>query len=338
MGERMMTQMATQANESGLFLSVLSGAHAGAAARVASGRDYLVGSGADCDLVLTDSQVERRAVRLHAGGSRLHVEALASVTLDDGSVLDAGRQRKIDLPARLCLGESVHLCVDLATVCRSTDGRRLAVRPPTTRRTGRRVAVVAPLVLIASLALVLSADGERFASSASTVVPALPPLVEATPPTTRPLPAVAATLLPAAPESQPDDVGPPCESAAKDLADRLAGASITGLVPQAHEGAVRVTGVLGPEQSGLWRDIQLWFDGTHGARVPLIVDLGTEAAPAEQPFAVRAIFLGEPAHVIARDGTRYRVGSTTPEGWRVESIGDGAVEVSRDGRRVRVTL
>ena len=36
MGERTMTQMATQANESGLFLSVLSGAHAGAAARVAS--------------------------------------------------------------------------------------------------------------------------------------------------------------------------------------------------------------------------------------------------------------------------------------------------------------
>jgi hypothetical protein len=305
-------------------VSIRSGRHAGAAVRLAAGR-YALGSAADADILLSDAGIAPTHVEVDLRDGVCRLRAVDGAVLVDGRSLATGVRAELRLPSEFSLG-GVRIAVS----------SELSAAPSPVRLGRRRVRLMAGAV--GALAVMGVIGG--------IVLDGMPAASRGFPETKRPIgvadfghaglsAAGAVAAVEPAVEVTPEDERPVAVAAGA-LGRRLRSAGLTGLVSVRVAGStIEAWGSVRPENERDWLSVQAWFDETYRGRMPLLarvkVDEGAAAVPR---FAIRGIWTGADAYVIASDGEKYGVGSKLPGGWAIERIEREQIVVSRQGDRV----
>ncbi len=187
---------------------------------------------------------------------------------------------------------------------------RLAAAAPARSRSSRRLAApVAALAACVAAVLVVSAPGAESNAALG-----------------RPAREAARGVAPA----------PAATDVAAALADRLAGADLSGLQAVAGaDGTVAVSGSVSPDQKAGWAEARRWFDSRYGGRMMLVDRVGTTVAVA--PLSIAAVRPGGDApFVIDQAGRRLFIGSAVADGWVVAAIDPTHVTVRRNAETLAV--
>ncbi|MCG5477735.1 MAG: hypothetical protein KK478_01480 [Ensifer alkalisoli] len=282
-----------------LSLDVLKGVHSGVSLPLARG-SYLVGSAADCDLMLSDRDVSEHHVRLQLAGSEVMIEAIGADVVVDDTAVPVGHGLQVKTPVTVSLGSAR---LSLSEPARASSSNKVHGSARTTWMLGGVVAF--SLLTIAAVQAGV-ADAERPLSVASfnqesVTTGAVPP----SPPSAEDVSlAVAAKLL---------------ESGLPDL--RL----------QADGTRFSVSGAVDEEGRKSWNDVQTWFDRTYGTSYVLTSNVGEAVANTSPKFNLQAIWFGETPYAISADGTRLYKGAALEDGWYIKDIRDGGLTAARQG-------
>lgn len=305
-------------------VKVRSGRHAGASVGLDDGR-YLVGSGGDADIVLTDTGIagNHAEIRLTKGVCRLRpVGGDVSV---EGRVLSVGVAAEIRLPAKIVMN-GVQLSFESAL---HPVGERAVGSAPRLSRIAMGLAGIVGVAIIGGFVVF---DGFPAASrgfpdlgrSAGGTVRSDGPATETS--------SAAVTTAPASPTAAQ------AMSAGEALTKRLRENGLAGMIMVASAGgSVEVRGAIRPENEREWTDAQAWFDATYKGRIPILTRVKVEENAITAPrLAIRGIWSGKDAYVISGDGDKYGVGAKLPGGWMIERIERDQVVVARQGERLNL--
>lgn len=313
----------------GYLVQVRSGRHAGAELSLGAGT-YLLGSGSDADIQLTDEGVAAGHVELRLGDGICRLWSLDGTVDLAGRHLAAGARGEAALPADIRVGGvDVTLVAPVAERVRSGGPSR------------RLMVVLVGLAVVGGAGLVVL----------SGAVPAFStPRLMARVIGERPLEAGAAMLAPPSPELAPSapipvsatatpattaPAGGLAAEAARALTARLGEDGLAAQVSVRGAGTVvEAAGAVAPERKEAWLRQQMWFDATYRGRLLLIDRVRAEPGAAAPQLSIQAIWAGHGAYVIGGDGEKYGLGATMPGGWKVEEIARAQVVVSRAGERV----
>jgi hypothetical protein len=279
-----------------LRLDVLKGVHSGASLPLAKG-SYLIGSAADCDLMLSDRDVSEHHVRLQFAGSEVMIEAIGADAIVDDTTVPVGHGLQMKTPVTVSLGSARLSLSEPARVLSGSKGQRPA-------RTTWMLGGVAAFSLLTIAAVQAGvADVDRSLAIANFNEEAV---------TTGDVP----PSLPSA------------ESVSSALATKLVAAGLRDLRVQADGTRFSVSGAVDEEGRKSWNDVQSWFDRTYGTSYVMTSKVG-EAIPKTAPkFEFEAVWFGETPYVI-HDGTRLYKGASLDGGWYIKDIRDGSLTVAR---------
>jgi hypothetical protein len=282
-----------------LRLDVLKGVHSGVSLPLATG-SYLIGSSADCDLMLSDRDVSEHHLRLQFAGSEVMIEAIGADVVVDDTTVPVGHGLQAKTPVTVSLG-SARLSLSEPGKVLSGNKRQ---RPARTTWMLGAVAGFSLLTIAAVQAGVADVDRSLAVSSLSQ---------EAV--TTG---AVSAAV-------------PSAEDVSSALATKLVEAGLRDLRVQADGTRFSVSGAVGEEGRASWNNVQTWFDRTYGNRYVLTSHVG-EAVPKTSPkFNLQAVWFGETPYAISADGTRLYKGAALEDGWYIKDIRDGSLTAARQG-------
>ncbi|AWI59913.1 SctD/MshK family protein [Sinorhizobium fredii] len=280
-----------------MTLDVLKGVHSGVSLPLEKG-DYLIGSGADCDLMLSDRDVSAHHMRLQFAGSEVMVEAIGADLVVDGTTVPVGHGLQVRIPVTVTLGGAR---LNLSRPGREAAGRKAEKSSRASWMLGG-VAAFSLLTIAAVQAGVAQVDHRP-----STVG------LDATALTT-------GTVAPSAPS--PQDV-------AAALAARLRETGLSDLKIEADGTRVSVSGAVDDEARKSWGEVQAWFDRSYGTNYVLTSLVG-EAVPTTTPkFNLQAIWFGETPYAISADGARLYKGAALEDGWYIKDIRDGSLTAAR---------
>jgi hypothetical protein len=285
-------------------LRVARGVHTGALISLAPGDVLLVGSGEDCDVILTDAGVARHHCVLSLRGASLMMRPLDAAVLLDGEHRDAGEALPATHGTRLELGTAMlEIVADESGLPASTSAATPAPRPRASFQAARWGLVA---VLVAAVA------------------GALQPVVRQ----------VGAQLSRAEADSatfQAPGATRSGAAVARDVAEVLRLSGIPCEATENGHGTVTVRGHLGNPRgvadvirSRAIREID-------GLKRVLIVNLDQPNGESDGTRIVSAVASDDP-YIVTADGSRYYVGALLPQGGRLTGIEDGTILIERDGR------
>ncbi|MDW9507271.1 hypothetical protein CN085_16400 [Sinorhizobium meliloti] len=283
-----------------LTLDILKGVHSGVSLPLAQG-SYLIGSAADCDLMLSDHDVSDRHMRLQFAGSKVMIEAIGADVVVDETTVPVGHGLQVKTPVMVSLGSAR---LSLSEPGRTQSGSRTQ-RPMRVKWIAGGTAAAFSLLTIAAVQAGV-ADVDRSPSitsfSAETVTTGgVPP---------HPL--------------SPEDVS-------SALSVKLLEAGLRDLRVQTDGARFSVSGAVDDEGRESWNGVQSWFDRTYGDRYVLTSEVG-EAVPKTSPkFNLQAVWFGETPYAISADGTRLYKGAALEDGWYIKDIRDGSLTAGRQG-------
>lgn len=286
-----------------LALDVLSGIHHGVRAPI-DAEGCTIGSSPVCDLVLADKDVASEHVQLRFYGKQVAVNAIGGAVLIEGSpALKRGYGCRVKLPITLVVGEA-----------KLRIARNGAAGPMIKRWVPYAAVLAVAIAMVPVVAVQAGISG----------------------------------LLPQRPVSQRDQlmVGsvPMSQSVQSDeeiihaLRERLEQANLGTLALSADGRRIDVSGQLPPDRMNDWRDIQRWFDRSHGGRY-VLTSLVSAATVANAPhFVFQAVFFGKNPYVVDARGERRYPGAALPDGWMLKSVENGRIVVVRGGQEFKLTL
>lgn len=294
-------------------LRIRSGRHQGGVVALAEGA-MVVGSDADCDVVLSDPSVSARhfEVRATPGG--------AEVTAREGSV-------RIDEEAEVAVGFRARVAGSAGLVAGAVRLDLVLPAPPLPPRRRRMPGRATAVPILACAALLVGAERVGLAMEDR------PVLASAT--------MEAARAVPTAPEAA---APPPSVADEQDMAgpvaarlDQLGLAAVTAV--QAGR-LVELWGDVAAADKPAWDAFQRWFDARFPNAVLMAegVSLRADAAP-HPPFPrIQSIWRRADDAYVLVDGTRVREGNALPGGWVLDAISDQAVTLRFEGRRFHIDL
>jgi hypothetical protein len=293
-------------------IRISTGRHAGASIALVPG-NYVLGAGADADIVLTDDGIEANHLELRLGRGICRLRSLDGSVRVSERLLGLGARAEIKLPSEFHVGA--------VTVVLSPP----ASLPAPPRHRGRLLAGAGAIAVLCCVGgLVLwgqSAFGTNVASAMG--LPGRSAVAERTP---------AGRMAPPAAGSSASGGA---AAAAAALAARLSSVGMGGLIAvRAAGNTVEASGSIQPEGKGDWTDTQMWFDETYKGQFTLMQQVRVEAGAASPKLAIQGIWAGAEPYVISGDGEKFGIGGVLPGGWRIETIERQQVVVSRHGERL----
>ncbi|UTV41877.1 hypothetical protein MYG64_36405 (plasmid) [Ensifer adhaerens] len=279
-----------------LTLDILKGVHSGVSLPLE--RDaYLVGSGADCDLMLSDREVSAHHMRLQFAGSNVMIEAVGADVLVDDTTVPVGHGLQVPTPVTVTLGEAS------LSLSRPT----LAAKAKESSRTTWMLSGVAVFSLLTIAAVQAGVgDGDHQLSMATVADKTM----------------TTGTVTPSV--LSPQDV-----SAA--LAAKLSKTGLSDLKVEVDGTFFSVSGAVSDEARNSWAEVQAWFDRSYGANYVLTSQVGEAKARTAPKFKLQAIWFGETPYAIAADGSRLYKGAALEDGWHIKEIRDGSLTAARPG-------
>ncbi|WP_198539735.1 FHA domain-containing protein [Rhizobium sp. LCM 4573] len=285
-----------------LALDVLSGMHHGVRAPI-DGEACTIGSSPSCDLVLSDRDIAQEHLQLRFYGRQVAINAIGgAVTVEGRPALQRGYGCRVKLPVTLTIGDAkLRIARDTPT-------------GPMIKRWGPYAAAVA--VALAMMPIVAVQAG----------ISGLLPQKSALSNDQLTVGSVPAATAP----SDGEIVGT--------LQQKIAEAGLGNLTLSADGRRIDVSGQVPPDRMEAWRDVQRWFDRSHGGRY-VLTSLVSAAAVTDAPkFIFQAVFFGDNPYVVDARGERRYPGAALQDGWMLKSIEDGQILVVRGGQEFKLTL
>lgn len=305
-------------------LVVCSGLHAGATVGLSEGR-YIIGSGAEADILLSDHGIAAAHLELFFRRAGCSLRCLGGGIVVSGRKLTVGARAAAELPVDIDIGP-VRL-----TVRATAAPALLAGKPRLPRRHRALLVGLGGGVVAACLALVaLNHTGPADANSSTAAAKMPIPLHT----NSGPPPGSQA----GAPAAEPSGNGAG-EQASAALMAQIRQAGLAGLVSlHPLEGVIEARGSVKPEDEAAWVRIQSWFDEAYRGRIVLLPRVKVEAGATAIPrFSIQGIWAGPAPYVIGGNGEKFGEGAHLPGGWQIISIKRDSVVVSRQGERVSLT-
>jgi hypothetical protein len=286
-------------NPAALTLDVLKGVHSGVSLPLDKGA-YLIGSGADCDLMFSDSDVSAHHMRLQFAGADVMIEAIGADLVVDDTTVPVGHGLQVPTPVTVTLGGA---SLSLSRPAREATPRKAEKSSRASWMLGG-VAAFSLLTIAAVQAGV--ADVDHRLSMAALDEKAM---------TTG---TVASTV------ASPQDV-----SAA--LSARLRDSGLSDLRVDVEGTRFSVSGAVDDEARKNWGEVQAWFDRSYGTAYVLTSLVGDAVPKAAPKFNLRAVWFGETPYAIGADGARLYRGAALEDGWYIKDIRDGSLTAARQG-------
>ena len=285
-----------------LALDVLSGMHHGVRAPI-DGEACTIGSSPNCDLVLSDRDIAREHLQLRFYGRQVAINAIGGAVIVEGRpALQRGYGCRVKLPVTLVIGDAT------LRIGRGTSSG------PMIKRWGPYAAVVVLLAMMPIVAVQAGISG---------LIPQKPAL---------PSDRLTVGSVPAANPAPSDGeiVGM--------LQQKIAEAGLGNLTLSADGRRIDVSGQVPPDRMRAWRNVQRWFDRSHGGRYVLTSIVSAAAVTDAPKFVFQAVFFGENPYVVDARGERRYPGAALQDGWMLKSIEDGQILVVRGGQEFKLTL
>ncbi len=292
------------------LITVLTGPNAGAQVQRDAGT-LTIGAGPADDIVIDGLAPGALRLGLSANQARLRPAAQHAVMANYRTNCAAGAVTNMPLPVHLQIDDitAVHLC-------RIVPERRTwsAALPMVF------VGLIAGgLGMVATTKIDLGPPADAYAIAASS------------PAQNEKLPAEAA--VPEVVVATCDDcIAEAAAAMRKFLDDRGLGM----LTVSSDAEVVRVTGNYGAGKAADWSAAYLAYDQAWASRVPMIASVG-DAVP-EAPFAVASVWLGDVPELRTRTGETFRIGDQTKDGWVIDKIAAGQVDIVRATTRLQIVF
>lgn len=345
----------------GMALQVVAGLHLGASRPLTLSDLVMIGSGDDCDVILSDAGVARHHCLLMRQGRRWSLRAIDAALGVAGQSHAPGETLQLGPGVPVALG-GASFVVDIAAAVPEAAPEHAAAPPPRQLWRRHRWSLAVTLGLAAALGLATSALGLHTANGGA--VPGADELASR---------AVSRLGLDEVTPVRNDagqielrGVVPDAQSAARlrdDLQKRHIAATVvvrsgaevahdveevlrlSGIVAEAQysgDGSVTVSGHLGDQrtlgeavESRAMHEIQ-------GLRrvVAYNQDHPGQALSSSVPDAKRIVsaVAAQDPYIITADGSHYYVGAQLPQGGRLSGVEPGTVLVEREGRIDRLKL
>ena len=315
-------------NHSQYMMTVLTGPHAGAEINLDTSRQR-IGSQKSNDIRLSGTADEALRFRLGSGKIALRPGDGVVVAARGKEPFESGKTSTISLPAHVTLDDktSLYFC-ELAVESRARSpllslavvaalGLFVAVKPNATGLAEASVLANSPIEFVEPLVHTVAAP------------PARPTVQEAE------KPAEEMPVQLAQAETTEPKTCTQCETvAAAALETFMTDQGLSGFTILPETGVIRVftSGMaVGDER---WKAARAKYDRLWSSTVPLLLQKARPIPKA--PFAIASVWLGHEPELETRDGVTYRIGDTTPDGWRITDIKSGQVDVAMGEDRVRI--
>lgn len=315
----------TMSHSKPFLLSVLTGPNAGASTAFGTAKMQL-GGGREDNIVLAGLSPDCLAFK--GDGNRLRIAARSEgLSCHDGAtgvpsaLPTGGAVYETELPATLRLNSDT-----VITISR--------LHADTRRRLGLPASLAIGAIAL-SMGLWLGANSPDAASPPETQV-----AMDSTDPATNP----TQTAEAAAPAAPPDLMtatspkmsctGDCATSAAEGLQTRMQAEGLDGLTLSVEDGIFRVTGALPANKTDVWRQLRANFESDFGQSLPLVVQV--HEGDASPILAVSSVWLGKAPEIRTKSGTVLRIGDTTGDGWIIQSIAKGEIELARGSQTTTV--
>lgn len=277
---------------------------------------YIIGSGADADLLLSDAGIAERHLVLRFDNGQVAVEAVGGDVLAYGShgretLIPAGKGHRARLPLDIRIGEA-RLTLSLSGV---TDTPHTA--------SARRIPAGwqrKPQWVIALLLMFLCVGAFAFRSEP------VSPL------------ALAGADKEPLPTSQPRRSAATVGDARVWLDQQLAAAGLKQVKVSEVQGQLSVQGTYDPAQKSQWRSVQQAFDSRFGQQIVLHPNVIARAEIAKPRVRFQAVWFGANPYVINDSGKRLYPGAALADDWTLESIENNQVILARGEERFTFTL
>lgn len=314
---------------SSLALHVVKGVHTGAQIPLASTTMMLIGTGDDCDVILSDTGVAKHHCILSTHSDGIMVRPLGASVTVQGQPHERGIGLPLPWGACVELGEAAFEVVAQSSELDSAEGAvqeleaapRERARPPF-----QRSRWVIGLVLLGAAAFELQ-----------------PMILTARSHSTESAEAAGQAAVVSGERRSGTAV-------AQDVAEVLRLSGISGETTYDGDGAVRVRGHLGDpahvaaivqsramhEIAGLKRVLVFNLDSPD--EPASLAPSSAPAAPVRDPTRIILALGGVHPCVVTADGSRYRVGAVLPQGGRLRGVVNGTVLIERDGHIVRLNV
>lgn len=259
----------------------------------------LIGSGANCDLVLIDEGIAPIHVDVRfewsAFGTVANVRSNdANVNLD-GQPIPAARSAYSTVPTKLQVGP-----VTL----------RLDTTKDSASRRSKRWDIISPIGIILAVFLI------TFLPFSS--IPGIPQSIPFAV-----LHSQAFNDISTQEESGDDSLNALKERLKEhDLLNHISFGSTTGNL-------LVVEGILPESKMPDWKDVQRWYDGS--SQSALLVSKVTVAPELSDFPAISTVRLSDPPEILFMNGQRSGIGDLTIDGWRISKISDTGLELTRNG-------
>jgi len=132
------------------------------------------------------------------------------------------------------------------------------------------------------------------------------------------------------------DVGAAAKATQKQL--DLNGISRVTAFADEVNGTVKVRGRLRDAEQSSWRNVSTWFDSVYGGSIMLDAQLNRIEDTVTLPFSVNAVWMGQTPRLTLHDGSQRYAGDFLPGGWRLDEIASDRVTISKDGESLMVPL
>ncbi|GGB05748.1 hypothetical protein GCM10011491_37300 [Brucella endophytica] len=286
-----------------LTLDVLSGLHQGVRAPI-EGAACTIGSSPACDLVLADRDIAAEHLQLRFYGRQVALDAIGGAVFIDGRpALQRGFGCRAKLPITVTVG-GAKLRID--------RDRTSSLLVP---RWGAYAAIVAiGLVMVPIVAV---------QAGISALLPQKSPAMNDG--------VMVGSIAPAAAVQSDAEV-------VADLRAKLDEANLSQLSLSTDSRHFEVSGQIAPDRLDDWREIQRWFDRSHGGRYVLTSLVSTAAVTAAPRFVFQAVFFGPNPYVVDARGERRYPGAALQDGWMLKAIENGQILVVRGGQEFKLTL
>ncbi|MBY5378383.1 hypothetical protein ELG83_24270 (plasmid) [Rhizobium leguminosarum] len=286
---------------------VLSGPHVGVSSPI-DNADCTIGSSLGCDLVLSDANIAQEHLKLRFYGREAAIDAVGGdVFIEGRPMLSRGHGCRVKLPAILLVGDT-----------KLRIRRHASAGFMTSRWTSYAIVavVIAMLPVVAGQSNIVQSS---IAGRLSEVAMAPEDLLT-----------VGSIPIEAASPTDGEIVGT--------LQQKMAVANLGNLALSADGRHIHVSGQVPADRMDAWRDLQHWFDRSHGGRYVLTSFVSAAAVSGAPKFTFQAVFFGKNPYVIDARGERRYPGASLQDGWILKSIEEGQILVVRGGEEFKLTL
>lgn len=301
-----------------LTVRIMKGVHSGALTPLGSSDMLVVGTGDDCDVILSDAGVARHHCIITSQDARLSIRAMDdAVTLNERR-LSPGQTGTIEIGSILTVGDAELAIGDDAAVAERA----------------RREARVNRYSKMAKRSMKSTADMfHRFRWSFIAVLPLAVAVASVLSP---PRQVPAQPVKPAAPV----EAGRAGTEIARDVTEVLRLSGIASEATYNGSGTVTVRGKLGNQQAlAKIIDSRAMHDIVGLKRVVVLnLDHPGELVTGVDGTRIVSAVSGDDPYVVTADGSRYYVGASLPQGGKLSGVQGTEVLIAHDGRIERLQL